>query len=166
MKTRLFLTALGLCLGAGLVSGLTAGSALALDAHVSKDTSGAPADVWAAVGDFCGIAAWHPAVAKCEISAKDGATFRTLTLKDGAKLLEKQTAFDAKAMTYSYTIEDGPLPVANYKSTLKIAAKDKGSTIDWSGTFDAKGAPDADAIKTITGVYAGGVDALAAKTSK
>lgn len=166
MKLRLFMTTLGFCLGAGFATGLNTGSALALDAHVSKDTVGSPADVWAAVGDFCGIASWHPAVAKCEISAKDGATFRTLTLKDGAKLLEKQTAFDAKAMTYSYTIEDGPLPVANYKSTLKVVANDKGSTIDWSGNFDAKGAPDADAIKTITGVYAGGVDALVAKTSK
>ncbi len=167
MKLRLFLATTGLCLGAAL----TAGHALALDAHVAKDTAGAPAAVWAAVGDFCGIAAWHPAVAKCEISVKDGATFRTLTLKDGAKLLEKQTAFDAKAMTYSYTIEDGPLPVANYKSTLKVVAKDAaskggGSTIDWSGNFDAKGAPDADALKAITGVYAGGVDALVAKTSK
>jgi Polyketide cyclase / dehydrase and lipid transport len=162
MKSRIFLTALGLCLGAGL----SAGTALALDAHVSKDSVGTPDAVWAAVGDFCGIASWHPAVAKCEISTKDGATFRTLTLKDGAKIFEKQTAFDAKAMTYSYTIEESPLPVANYKSTLKVVAKDKGATIDWSGNFDAKGAPDADAIKTISGIYAGGIDALVAKTAK
>jgi hypothetical protein len=158
MKMRLFLTTAGLC--------LMAAPALALDAHVAKDTAGSAAAAWAAVGDFCGIAAWHPAVAKCEISAKDGATFRTLTLKDGAKLLEKQTAFDAAKMTYSYTIEEGPLPVANYKSTLKVAAKDKGATIDWSGTFDAKGAPDADAVKTITGIYDGGINALVAKSSK
>ena len=157
MKKRLFLTAAGLFLGAA--------QALALDAHVSKDTAGSAAVAWAAIGDFCGIAPWHPAVAKCEISTKDGATFRTLTLKDGAKLLEKQTAFDAAKMTYSYTIEDGPLPVANYKSTLKDVAKDKGSTIDWSGAFDAKGAPDADAVKTITGIYDGGIDALVAKSS-
>jgi Polyketide cyclase / dehydrase and lipid transport len=164
MKLRLFMTAAGLCL---VSSAVTVTSALALDAHVTKDTAGMPADVWAAVGDFCGISTWHPAVAKCEISAKDGATFRTLTLKDGAKLLERQTAFDAKAMTYSYTIEEGPLPVANYKSTLKVVAgKDKGATIDWSGSFDAKGATDADAIKTISGIYAGGIDALVSKTSK
>lgn len=162
MKKRLFLTAAGLCLG----SALTAAPALALDAHVAKDTTASAAAAWAAVGDFCGIANWHPAVAKCEISTKDGATLRTLTLKDGAKLLEKQTAFDAKAMTYSYTIEDGPLPVAKYVSTLKVVAKDKGATIDWSGTFDAKGASEADAVKTITGIYQGGIDALIAKTSK
>jgi hypothetical protein len=158
MKTHLFLMPLGLC--------LVAAPALALEAHVAKDTAGSATAAWAAVGDFCGIAAWHPAVTKCEISTKDGGTFRTLTLKDGAKLLEKQTAFDAAKMTYSYTIEEGPLPVANYKSTLKVIAKDKGATIDWSGNFDAKGAPDADAVKTITGIYDGGVDALVAKSSK
>ena len=158
MKKHIFLATMGICLGAA--------PTFALDAHVAKDTAGSAAAAWAAVGDFCGIASWHPAVANCEISIKNGATFRTLTLKDGAKLLEKQTAFDAAKMTYSYTIEEGPLPVANYKSTLKVVAKDKVATIDWSGTFDAKGAPDADAVKTITGIYDGGVDALVAKTSK
>ena len=158
MKRKAFFAMTGLC--------LMAAPALALDAHVAKDTAGSAAAAWAAVGDFCGIASWHPAVTKCELSTKDGATFRTLTLKDGAKLLEKQSAFDAAKMTYSYTIEEGPLPVANYKSTLKVVAKDKGATIDWSGNFDAKGAPDADAVKTITGIYDGGVDALVAKSSK
>jgi hypothetical protein len=150
-------------MAAAAVVALPAAQAMALDARVAKDTKASAAAAWAAVGDFCGIASWHPAVAKCEMSTKDGATFRTLTLKDGAKLLEKQTAFDAAAMTYSYTIEEGPLPVANYKSTLKVMPKGDGATIDWSGTFDAKGAADADAVKTITGIYEGGVDALLAK---
>ena len=66
-------------------------------------------------------------------------------------------------MSYSYTIETSPLPVANYKSTLKVVPKDKGSTIEWSGNFDAKGAPDADAVKVITGIYEAGVGALVAK---
>ena len=158
MKMKHLIAGLGLCASAGAAS--------ALDAHVAKDTAATADAAWAAVGDFCGIATWHPAVAKCEKSENDGATFRTLTLKDGAKLLEKQTAFDTAKMTYSYTIEEGPLPVANYKSTLKVVAKDKGATIDWSGMFDAKGAADADAIKTITGIYDGGVDALIAKAQK
>lgn len=158
MKSNGILISTLLCLAASPV--------LALDAHVAKDTAGSPAAVWAAIGDFCGIANWHPAVAKCELSNKDGATFRTLTLKDGAKLLEKQTAFDAAKMTYSYTIEDGPLPVAKYASTLRVVAKDKGATIEWTGNFDAKGAADAEAVKTITGIYDGGVEALVAKSSK
>ena len=47
-----------------------------------------------------------------------------------------------------------------------VKPKDKGATIDWSGTFDAKGAPDAEAIKTITGIYEDGVDALIANSAK
>lgn len=144
----------------------TASSAVALEARVSKDVASPAAEIWASVGDFCGIANWHPAVATCELSTKDGSTFRSLTLKDGARLLEKQTAYDAANMTLSYTIEEGPLPVANYKSTLKVVARDKGATLDWSGTFEAKGAPDADVVKTITGIYAAGIDSLIQKTSR
>ena len=166
MKNNAFLATAGLCLMTGLATGLMTLPAVALDAHVAKDTAGSATAAWAAVGDFCGISIWHPAIAKCELSTKDGNSYRTLTLKDGGKVFEKQTAFDAKAMTYSYTIEEGPLPVANYKATLKVVAKDKGATIDWSGNFDANGAPDADAVKTITSIYEGGVDALVAKSSK
>ena len=131
MKTRAFVTTLAMFAGAG--------GALALDAKVAKDTPATPEAAWAAIGDFCGIGQWHPVVEKCEISGKDGAIFRTLYLKGGGKILEKQVAFDKAKMTYTYTIEESPLPVANYKSTLRVLPKDKGSTIEWSGTFDAKG---------------------------
>ena len=142
------------------------GGAMALDAKVAKDTTAFADAAWAAIGDFCGIGQWHPVVEKCEISNKDGATYRTLSLKGGGKIYEKQVAFDAAKMTYTYTIEDSPLPVKNYKSTMRVAAKDKGATIEWSGSFDAKDATDADAVKTMMGVYEAGITALVTKTSK
>lgn len=145
---------------------LAATPALALEARVAKDSAGAPVAVWAALGDFCGISGWHPAVEKCELSSKDGASYRTLTLKGGGTLYEKLVSMDAKTMTLVYTIEEGVLPVANYKSTLKVMPNDKGSTIEWSGVFDAKGASNDEAIKTMTGVYGAGVDSLVAKTTK
>lgn len=145
-----------------IMSTLSATSAFALEAKVTKPSTASAKAVWAAVGDFCNIQKWHAAVEKCEISKKDGATFRTLSLNGGGTILEKLVAWDDAGMSYTYTIEEGPLPVANYKSTLKVVPADKGATVDWSGTFDAKGAPDADAVKTITGVYQAGVDVLAA----
>ena len=60
-------------------------AAMALEVTKSVDAPEPPAVAWKAIGDFCGIANWHPAVAKCEPSTKDGATMRLLTLKDGAK---------------------------------------------------------------------------------
>lgn len=144
----------------------SAPSAFALDAHYSKDTAVPASKAWAAIGDFCGISAWHPALEKCELSNKDGATLRTLTLKGGGTITEQLVEQNDKTMTQTYIILDGVLPVQQYKSTLKVLPKGGGATYDWSGTFEAKGAPDADAVKTITGVYTAGVDALVEKSSK
>jgi Polyketide cyclase / dehydrase and lipid transport len=52
------------------------------------------------------------------------------------------------------------LPVANYMSTISVAKDGAGSTLTWSGKYDAKGASDADAKKTMDGVYQAGVDVL------
>jgi hypothetical protein len=43
---------------------------------------------------------------------------------------------------------------------MTVAAADTGSTITWSGKYDAKGASDPDARKTMDGVCQGGVDQL------
>src|ERR1700741_536643 len=66
-----------------LMSGL---AAHALDTS-AKAASKLSADaLWAKIGDFCGIAKWHPAIEKCELSA-DGKT-RTLSLKGGGTVIE------------------------------------------------------------------------------
>jgi len=136
-----------------------------MEAHYSKETAAAPELAWSTIGGFCGIASWHPAVAACEESTKDGATYRTLTLADGAKLVEKLVERDDAARSYIYTIEEGPLPVAGYRSTIKVVPSENGSTLDWSGTFDAKGVSDSEAVEIITGIYQAGLDALADKLS-
>jgi hypothetical protein len=124
-----------------------------------KGTSAASADaVWAKVGDFCGISHWHPAIEKCALSA-DG-KMRTLSLKGGGTVVEKLENRDDAMHSYSYSIIEGPLPVANYMSTISVAKEGSGSIVTWSGKYDAKGASDADAKKTMDGVYQTGVDML------
>jgi Polyketide cyclase / dehydrase and lipid transport len=137
---------------------VTAAPACAIESMV-KGTSAASADaVWAKVGDFCGISHWHPAIEKCVLSA-DG-KMRTLSLKGGGTILEKLEKRDDAMHSYSYSIVESPLPVANYMSTISVAKDGTGSTVTWSGKYDAKGASDADAKKTIDGVYQAGVDVL------
>lgn len=133
----------------------------ALEAKVEKPLAADAISAWAAVGDFCGISKWHPVVAKCEMSEKDGKTLRTLTLKDGAKLLEQLVTFDKAAMSYTYTIIEGPLPVKNYKSTLSVKPAGSASSLTWMGSFDANGTTDAEAVKIITGIYEAGAGELA-----
>lgn len=148
---------------------LVAGSAALLFSCVSafaieseyKATSTHPVDaVWAKVGDFCGIATWHPAVAKCELS--HGNKIRTLTLKGGGTIVERLMKWNKAGHSYTYRIVSSPLPVKKYISTIKVVADGSGSDIIWSGKYKAvKGTSDADAKKTIDGIYKAGADALA-----
>ncbi len=135
-------------------------SAFAVElSYKASSTSSADA-VWAKVGDFCGIANWHPAVAKCELS--HGKKIRTLTLKGGGTIVERLLKWDKKGMSYSYTIVSSPLPVSHYFSTIKVVADGSGADIIWTGKYKAKkGTSDADAQKTIDGIYKAGADALA-----
>jgi hypothetical protein len=133
-------------------------SAFALDSSVTMQSSMTPDALWKKVGDFCGIASWHPAIEKCVLSA-DGKQ-RTLSVKGGGTVVETLENWDDANRSYKYTIVSGPLPVANYHSTISVTADPKGSALKWVGTYDAKDAPDADAKKTMDGVYEDGVKAL------
>jgi hypothetical protein len=136
-------------------------SAQAIESKASKTTSQSVDAVWQKIGDFCGIANWHPAIAKCDLSAdkKD----RTLTLKGGGTIVEHLVRWSDKTHSYTYKIVSGPLPVDDYISTIHVhAAKSgSGSVISWRGHYTAKGASDADAKKAIDGVYDAGLTALA-----
>lgn len=133
----------------------------AIDLKKTVDVDAPPAKVWATIGDFCGIGTWHPAVASCTLSDKDGVKLRTLALKGGGTILESQTSRDDKVMSYTYAIVESPLPVSDYSSTLAVSPKGSGSTVTWTGTFKAKGAPDAVAADAITGIYESGLKAIA-----
>ena len=125
---------------------------------------GASADkVWEKLKDFDKWQGWHPAVASTKITkGGDNAvgTVRVLSLNGGGEINETLTGFDAAAKSTSYVINASPLPVDQYASTLSVAAKDGGTLVTWTSTFDAKGAPDADAQKVVGGVYRAGLDNL------
>ena len=145
-------------LALGLI--LAASAAQAIESKASKISTDSVDAVWTKIGDFCGIAQWHPAIANCVLSAdkKD----RTLTLKGGGTIVEHLVRWSDKMHSYTYKIVSGPLPVENYESTIHVAKSGSGSVIRWKGKYTAKApASDADAKKAIDGVYDSGLTALA-----
>jgi Polyketide cyclase / dehydrase and lipid transport len=135
-------------------------SALAIQSNYQASSTSSADAVWGKVGNFCGIANWHPAVAKCELS--HGKKIRTLSLKGGGTIVERLLKWDNKGKSYTYTIVSSPLPVTHYISTISVAAKGTGSEITWTGKYQAKkGTSDAAAQKVIDGIYKAGVDTLA-----
>ena len=134
-------------------------SAAAVESTYKAASTAAPEAVWKKIGDFCGIASWHPAVEKCVLS--DSGKMRTLSLKGGGTIVETLVSRDDNAHNYTYQIVSSPLPVSDYVSTIKVLPDGAGSSIVWTGNYKAKGATDADAKKTIDGIYKAGVDTLA-----
>ena len=124
------------------------------------EVKGDPAKVWSAVGGWCAISDWHPVIAKCEESQDGGKTRRTLTTKDGGVI--KETMLKKSATSYSYQIDESPLPVSNYSATFAVMKQGKGSSIVWSAKFEPKG-KEADAKKVISGIFKAGLDQIQKK---
>jgi hypothetical protein len=64
--------------------------------------------------------------------------------------------------SYSYTIVEAPLPIAEYASTITVAAGNP-AVVTWEGTFKSDVAEMEGAIQ---GLYDGGLGALAARFSE
>ena len=132
-----------------------------LEVSISTDLDARPGDIWAVVGGFNALADWHPAIVASEQSGKGPGATRVLTLGDGASIEEHQTARDDDAREYSYIILSGPLPVANYASTISVSeGENGGSVVTWSSSFEAAGVTDEEASAIITGMYVAGSEAL------
>lgn len=131
-----------------------------------------PEKVWDVVKDFANIHKWHPAVESTTTETKadesgEQLLHRTLTLKGGGTILEKQTINSDAEMKIEYRIVDGVLPVSGYRSNMVVKAGPGSgeSTVTWTGRFynkankvDApKGEDNETAVKSIEGVYDSGL---------
>lgn len=114
--------------------------------------------IWDMIGGFNALPDWHPGIEKSEL--EDGGTIRRLTLAGGGQLVEKLTQTDEHGRGYSYEILESPLPMANYKATIKVNEDGNAAEVEWSCEFDAVGAPEADVTKIIQGVFQAGFDNL------
>lgn len=121
--------------------------------------------VWEKIAKFGDLGAWHPAVAKTEITngsdGKVGAK-RLLTLQDGGQIKETLTAYNQKNKTMSYVITDGVLPVSQYASSLHVYPNGEGkAVVVWESSFNPK-APNDERVAsdTINAVYDAGLNNL------
>jgi carbon monoxide dehydrogenase subunit G len=116
--------------------------------------------VWSVVGQFNALAQWHPAVEKSEEKQEKGARIRTLNLVGGGVIAERLENADNDARSYSYSIQDSPLPVENYRARITVRADNVGCAVEWSSEFEPKGVTEGDATAAIQGIYEMGFENL------
>jgi len=154
-------------LGAALLLGAVTAPASAATISRSVDVKATAAAVWSLIGPFCAIKDWLPPVGECIEDGKTPPT-RILVTKDGkAAFVETQTARNDAAYSYSYTFLASPLPVSNYRSTIKVTARQDGtSTITWSGSYTPDPGKETAAGEALGGVYAAGLAEIQARLGR
>ena len=117
-------------------------------------------EVWRTIGGFNALPDWHPGVSKSEL--EDGGTLRTLTLPTGATIVERLEHADENARTYTYSIVDSPLPVSDYRATIRVVEDEdgRGCTVEWSSEFEPAGVPGQEAMAAIKAVFEAGLQNL------
>ncbi len=163
---------LGACATGNGKAGGDASAASNLSAEEKVTINAPAAKVWAKVGNYGDLGAFHPAVAKTEIKSGTNNTkgaVRLLTLGDGGTVNETLTSYDAAAMSYAYVINEGVLPVSSYSAKIMVKPISANVTeVVWSADFKrkdlsatpAKGQDDEAATGTIHAVFKGGLDNL------
>jgi len=131
--------------------------------HEVGELGASPEEVWKLVSDFGGmLVAFGVPV---ELSGPEGVgQERTIALGPDPTV-ERLEELDHDAQRLVYSIQSGPLPVSNYRSTMQLSAIADGRTkLDWSSTFEpAEGFSEADAINVVSGIYKGGIAGLQAR---
>ena len=119
-----------------------------------------PEEVWRVIGTYSNMTDWHPAVTSTQMAGAKTPT-RLLILGDGS-IVREELIDNVDGESYTYKILSGPLPVANYVSTLSIEEVGRNKTrVTWTSTFDpADNVPKKDAQKAIIGVYEAGLNNL------
>lgn len=119
-----------------------------------------PTALWGVVSDFGGLDKVVDGMDPYETKGEGVGAVRSLPM-GGGMVVERLDVLDQDSMTLTYSIIDSPLPFKDYSATMIVAPEgESGSSLTWTGTFEADGAPVADAEKLAGNIYSGGIAAF------
>ncbi len=127
---------------------------------VSK-TINVPAEkVWEKVSSFRGIEDFSPIARSVTEGEGVGAT-RHCYMPDGAEISELLEMVDDATMTMKYKITDGPFPITNYVSTIKVKhISDNTCEVTWASEFNVGKEAKAQMEELFGGFYNAIIDGL------
>jgi hypothetical protein len=114
-------------------------------------------EMWERIGDPGRLYEWHPAIEATEVLS--GGKKRVNTLGDGGRVSE--TILEQAERHHTFRIDQGPLPVENLVSTLRVRDESEGAcVVEWEATFDPVGVTEDEAVEFNRGFFQEGLDAL------
>ena len=133
------------------------------EVHETGEFGAGVDEVWKLVSDFGGML--ESMGVPVELSGPEGIGQERKITMGPEPTVERLEELDNDAHRLVYSIQSGPLPVANYLSTMQLSAiGDTRTKLDWSSTFDpAGGMAEDDAVTFVSGIYNGGIAGLQAR---
>ncbi len=125
-----------------------------------------PADrVWAVVGAFDSLAAWHPGVASSGVEGQGAGAIRTVVLHEGGRITERLAAWEPEDRRYEYQLLKGILPLTGHRARVAVTETGPGaSCVHWSARFNAADGADADGLAALMAeIFATGLQGIAAR---
>ena len=125
-------------------------------------TINAPADsIWKDISDFQGVGKYLAIVTGSQMEGSGVGAIRTLTLDNGATVVERLESLDEQSKSLIYSFVDSPMQVSGYVATMQI--EDSGENqceITWSSVFELTGMSEAEARDLFEGAYNMGFEGL------
>lgn len=121
-----------------------------------------PDQVWAVIRDVGSIAHWFPAFTESWMEGEDNAT-RIGVLGDGSRVVEQIESIDDQARRLTYRIDESPLPLSSYQSTMTVTESGTGSQVDWCTEFEPAGITEGELHDMLKGLYDEGLADLKAQ---
>ena len=120
--------------------------------------------LWKVLGDFTCLDAIAPPVSASTCDSNTVGALRTLTMQDGASIVERLDLQDDTGRRQRYSMLKGPLPLQNYVSNLQVdPIGSDACMVTWTASY----APDAGAEyrleEIVRSLYEGTIDNAAAK---
>jgi hypothetical protein len=106
--------------------------------------------VWQTLRDFGGLNTWAPGITDLSLRGAGVGAVRTLTYKDGSRVVERLESLNDDNRILSYTILESTLPVEGYVASLTVRdLGPAGCEVEWFSTFGAKGAAEQDVSRLL-----------------
>jgi hypothetical protein len=107
--------------------------------------------VWQTLRDFGGMNKWAPGIADLTLQGTGVGAVRTMTFKDGSRVVERLESLNDDGRSFSYTILESTLPVEGYVASLTVRdLGPAGCEVEWFSTFGAKGPAEEDVSRMLT----------------
>jgi ligand-binding SRPBCC domain-containing protein len=139
--------------------------------HVSSVVPAPIESVWEYVHDFNALPKWFPGVTDSHIepgvAVNQPGCVRNFGLENGARIREHLLAISAQDHSWHYKMIECPLPIANYRATVRFSSDQAGGTLaEITSEFDVAEAQEKEMVGLLTGIYTGAFEMVKKQFSR